>query len=233
MKTMTMKLGSVRLAGAFLMALALLPDAPAMAQERPLSGAEERARLERRGAGARIGVWSVGSVTEVPDARYGRTPLLEGYFQHGLDRHLALQNSVGIWRRSQEIVVPAIGGSRREHVNSYVVPMLTSLRFFPATGPEEDFEPYVEGGVGISLGVDDRETTTSDPLGVGAGDGVSIVLGFGMKAGAGAEWRFSPALGLAVGGRFQWIRFLEDLGGERVYRGFGLEAGLTYRFQFD
>jgi len=216
--------------GVFTLALA----APSVgAQERQLSDAEERARLERRGAGARIGFWSVGGLREVPDARYGKSALFEGYFQHGLDRHLALQNSVGFWRRSQEIVVSAIGGPRRESIDSYVIPMFTALRFFPATSPGEEFEPYVEGGVGVALGVDDRSTSASDPLGAGDGSGIAMGLGVGLKAGVGAEWRFSPALGLALGGRYQWLRFLGDLGGESLYRGFGAEVGLTYRFQFE
>jgi len=232
--SLTLKLSAIRTLIGALGALTLLLAAPSLgAQERQSSGAEERARLERGGAGARIGVWSVRSMTRVPDARYGRTALFEGYIQHGLDRQLALQNSVGFWRRSQEIVVPAIGGPRRESIDSYLVPMFAALRFFPATGPEEVFEPYVEGGVGVALGIEDRSTSASGPLGGGAGDGISMELGVGLKAGVGAEWHLSPALRLAFGGRYQWVRFREELGGERLYRGFGAEVGLTHRVPFD
>lgn len=224
---------SIRAAFVLLLLLAGGP-APALdAQQSARSEAEERARLQRRGAGVRVGVWDVRGLSEVADAEYSRTPLFEGYFQHGLDRHLALQNSVGFWRRSQEIEVAQIGGSRRESVQSYVIPQFTSLRFFPVTGPDQALEPFVEGGAGISLGIDDRSTTSGGPLGLGSGDGIAVVVGFGFKLGLGTEWRFSRALGLAAGGRYQWIRFLDDLGGERTYRGFGAEMGLTYRFQYD
>lgn len=203
------------------------------AQQVEPSDAESRARLERRGAGIRVGLWDVRGLREVTDATYSETPLFEGYFQHGLDRHLALQNSIGVWRRSQEIEESGLGGTSRESVQSYIVPMFTALRFFPVTGPEQPFEPFVEGGAGISLGIDDREATSGGLLGIGGGDGIAMVIGFGFKLGLGAEWRFSRALGLTAGGRYQWVRFLDDVGGERTYRGFGAEVGLAYRFQYD
>jgi hypothetical protein len=215
------------------MAVAFLAiGAPLGAQEE--SDAEARARLQRRGAGLRADVWSVRGLQEVAGAETGSMPLFEGYFERGLDRHLALQTSVGLWRRTQEIESGGgLGGSTTERVASWVVPMFTALRFFPVTGPEASLEPYVEGGVGFALGLDDRQTEAGGPLGVGSGEGITTVAGFGFKGGLGFEWRFSRALGLAVGGRYQWIRFLEDVGGDRIFRGFGAGAGLTYRFQFE
>jgi hypothetical protein len=203
---------------------------PIAAQE---SQTEEQARLARRGAGIRVGVWDVRGLAEVANAEYSETPLFEGYLQHGLDRHLAMQNSIGFWRRSQEIEgTGGIGGTPGESVKSYVVPQFTSIRFFPISGPEQPFEPFVEGGAGISLGIDDRSTTSGGLLG-GGGSGIAIVVGFGFKLGLGVEWRFTEALGLSGGGRYQWKRFLEDLGGERTYRGFAADVGITYRFQYD
>ena len=162
-------------------------------------------------------------------------PLFEGYFERGLDRHLALQTSVGLWRRTQEIESSGGigGGTTTERVASWIVPMFTALRFFPLTGPDATLEPFAEGGVGFALGLDDRQTEAGGPLGLGSGEGIATVLGFGFKGGLGVEWRFSRALGLSVGGRYQWIRFVEDVGGDRIFRGFGAAAGLTYRFQFD
>jgi hypothetical protein len=203
------------------------------AQQDQQSDAESLARLARRGAGVRVGLWDVRGLNEVSGASYAETPLFEGYFQNGLDRHLALQNSVGVWRRSQEIVQSGPLGSTAESVKSYVVPMFTALRFFPLTGPDQPFEPFIEAGAGISLGIDDRQTTSGGPLGLGSGNGIAMILGFGFKLGVGAEWRFSRPLGVAVGGRYQWVRFFDAVGGEKYYRGFGGEAGLTYRFQYD
>ena len=215
-------------------AIVWLAFAPSLAaQQVEQSDAESRARLERRGAGVRVGVWDTRGLTEVPDASYSETPLFEGYFQHGLDRHLAIQNSIGVWRRSQDIEESGLGGTSTESVQSYVVPMFTALRFFPVTGPEQSFEPFVEGGAGISLGIDDRQATSGGLLGVGGGEGIAMILGFGFKLGIGAEWRFSRPLALTAGGRYQWVRFFDDLGGERIYRGFGAEVGLAYRFQYD
>jgi hypothetical protein len=198
------------------------------------SQTEEQARLARRGAGIRVGLWDVRGLAEVTSAEYSETPLFEGYLQHGLDRHLAMQNSIGFWRRTQEIESSGgLGGTTQESVKSYVVPQFTSIRFFPVSGPDQMLEPYLEGGAGISLGIDDRSTSSGGLLGVGGGSGVVIVIGFGFKLGVGAEWRFSDALGLSGGGRYQWMRFLEDLGGARTYRGFAGEVGITYRFQYD
>ncbi|HUF27229.1 MAG TPA: hypothetical protein VMM18_09655 [Gemmatimonadaceae bacterium] len=220
---------------AFAIILALAAEPVAAQQEPGESEAEARARMQRRGAGMHVGFWSVRGLREVSGAEYSATPLFEGYFQRGLDRHLAMQSSVSIWRRSQELESEGgiIGSGTRETVDSWVVPMFTALRFFPFTTPAQRLEPYVEGGVGLALGIDDRETTAGGGLGFGAQSGISTVVGFGLKGGLGFEWRFSRPLGLAAGGRYQWVRFTEDLGGERIYRGFGAELGLTYRFQFD
>ena len=206
--------------------------APSDAQEAPENPLESQARMARRGAGLRAGFWSVRGLREVTDAENSEWPFLEGYFQHGLDRHLALQSSVGLWRRTQELETDGgIGGPTTDRVTTWVVPMFSALRFFPLTGPDQAFEPFVEGGVGFALGIEDRETGDGSLLGAG-GSGIGTVVGFGFKGGLGTEWRFSPALGLAVGGRYQWIRFLEELGNDEIFRGFAAEAGLTYRFQF-
>lgn len=198
--------------------------------------AERRAKEMRRGAGVRVGVWDVRGLGEVSGARVSESPLFEGYFQKGLDLHLALENTVGVYRREQRITRSGGlgGGTVEEKVAAYVVPQFTSVKLYPFTRPEQQFEPYISGGAGLTIGIDDRENSGSGSLLGGGGEsGTGFVAGFGLKGGLGIELRFSEAFGAAVGGRYQWVRFFGELAGERTYRGLGADVGLTYRFQYD
>lgn len=197
---------------------------------------EQQVKAMRRGAGLRVGVWDVRGLAEVSGARVSESPLLEGYFQKGLDLHLALENTVGVYRREQRITRDGGigGGTVEEKVAAYVIPQFTSLKLYPFTRPAERFEPYISGGAGVTIGVDDRENSGSGGLLGGGGDaGTSFVAGFGLKGGLGIELRFGEAFGIAAGGRYQWVRFFGELAGERTYRGLGADIGLTYRFQYD
>jgi hypothetical protein len=197
--------------------------------------AERRAKEMRRGAGVRVGVWDVRGLGEVSGARVSESPLFEGYFQKGLDLHLALENTVAVYRREQRITRPGGigGGTVEEKVAAYVVPQFTSVKLYPFTRPEQRFEPYISGGAGLTIGIDDRENSESGGLLGGGGDsGTGFVAGFGLKGGVGMELRFSEAFGAAAGGRYQWVRFFGELAGERTYRGLGADVGLTYRFQY-
>jgi hypothetical protein len=197
--------------------------------------AEQRVKAMRRGAGLRVGVWDVRGLSEVSGARVSETPLFEGYFQKGLDLHLALENTVGVYRREQRVTRSGGlgGGTVEEKVAAYVIPQFTSLKLYPFTRPEQRFEPYLSGGAGLTIGVDDRENSESGLLGGGGESGIGFVAGFGLKGGLGVELRFSEAFGVAAGGRYQWVRFFGELAGERTYRGLGADVGLTYRFQYD
>jgi len=208
--------------------------AGARGQEDSASDPEKQARRERQGAGLRGGIWDVRDLTEVSGAKYSTSPAFEGYFQKGLDLHLAIESTAGVWRRRQTMEQDGGlgGGTVREEVNSYVVPLFTALKLYPFTRPDDAFEPFVSAGVGLALGIDDRTTTSSDLLGLGAGSGTAMLTGFGFRGGAGVEWRFSQAFGLSASGRYQWIRFGGELGGERTFKGPAFEAGLTYRFQY-
>ena len=199
------------------------------------TAAERRVKAMRRGAGLRIGVWDVRGLTEVSGARVNESPLLEGYFQKGLDLHLALENTVSVYRREQSITRPSgLGGTVEEKLAAYVIPQFTSLKVYPFSRPEQRFEPYILGGAGLTIGIDDRENSESGGLLGGGGDsGTGFVAGFGLKGGLGIELRFSEAFGIGAGGRYQWVRFFGELAGERTYRGFGADVGLTYRFQYD
>lgn len=196
---------------------------------------EQRVKQMRRGAGLRVGTWDVRGITQVNGARVSETPLFEGYFQRGLDLHLALENSVSVYRREQRLTRSGGigGGTIEEKLSAYIIPQFTSLKLYPFTTPAQRFEPYLSGGAGLTIGVDDRENSGSGALLGGGGEsGTGFVAGFGLKGGLGAELRFSDAFGAGVGGRYQWVRFFGELAGERTYRGFGADVGLTYRFQY-
>jgi hypothetical protein len=198
--------------------------------------AERRVKEMRRGAGLRVGVWDVRGLGEVSGARVSESPLFEGYFQKGLDLHLALENTVSVYRREQRLTRSGGigGGTVEEKVAAYVVPQFTSLKIYPFTRPEQRFEPYISGGAGLTIGIDDRENCGSGGLLGGGGEpGTGVVAGFGLKGGLGIELRFSDAFGAAAGGRYQWVRFFGELAGERTYRGLGADVGLIYRFQYE
>jgi hypothetical protein len=195
---------------------------------------EKRARLARRGGGVRVGTWDVRGLTATSGAAVSKTPALEGYVRRGLDLHLAIEHSVGVWRRTQSVTQTSpgpLGGTTQSTstLETYVIPQFTSISFFPVTRPEQRFEPFLKAGAGFALGVEDRTGTGG---GLFTGGGASLVPGYGLAGGAGVELRLSGALGLTGAGRYQWIRFFQELSGERTYEGFGAEVGVTYRFQF-
>jgi hypothetical protein len=203
---------------------------PASARQEP--DPEREARLARSGAGLRAGAWFVTELREVVGATTSTWPYAEGYFQRGIDRHLVVESTLGVWRRRESHPgSPGIGGAPPQTVTAYVVPLLTALKFYPATGPDASFGPYAKAGAGFALGIEDRQGGAGGLLG-GRGGGTSIETGFGVGGELGADFRLSPAFGLTVGGRYQWLRFGSDVGGNATFGGFGLVGGLTYRFRY-
>src|SRR5688500_16774246 len=98
--------------------LALLAVVPLGAQETE-SAPEREARLARTGGALRVGAWSVEDLAEIPDASYSETPVVEGVYAKGLDRHLVLESSIGFWRRSQSITQDdGLGGTTTDRVQS-------------------------------------------------------------------------------------------------------------------
>jgi hypothetical protein len=209
-----------------------IPVRPLAAQDaqKPTT-AEEKAKLARRGAGALLGSWALVDNPATGSASTSDSPLAIGYFRSGLDQHLAMETTVGIWKR--DITVPAsggLGGSSGGKTSAILLPQLTSLRLYPFTTPADELEPYVTGGVGFTLGFQ-SQSGSGGVLG-GGGGGSGLMVGVGGSGGAGVEWRFSNAFGLTAGAHYTYIQFFDDLAGERMYRGTGLTAGLTYRFQY-
>jgi len=220
------------LSSAILLVLVAAPLAAQAADTDP----ERAAELQRRVAGVQAGVWLPRDLPEVSGAVYGTTPFFTGFTRRGLDRHLAWENTVSFWRRTQERELPGgiTGSGGTESVSTYVLPLLTSLTFYPASGPGAAFEPFLRAGIGVTLGVDDRQGTSGGGLlGAGAREGVIMYTGIGARGGVGADIWLGRALGLTAAAQYQWTRFLEgEPGGTATYQGPVLEAGLLYRFQF-
>lgn len=203
------------------------------AQEKPkLSTAEEKAQTARRGAGLFVGTWSLvddpaSGSTKTEDAPF----FVEGYFRKGLDKHLALETTLGVWRRV--ITDPGTGGpfgTAGGKTTVLLFPQMTSIKLFPFTAPENKFEPYISGGAGFTIGL--VSESGSGGL-VGGGSGVTgLTAGVGGRLAAGVEWRLGDAFGLTAGGHYTYIQFFDKIGGEEMYRGTGITAGLTYRFQY-
>lgn len=191
---------------------------PGHARQEDPTDPERQAQLQRRGAGFRIGAWRVSELPE-REGTLSRTPYVEGYFQRGLDLHLALESTVGVWRQRR-----VVNGGQAD---AYVVPLYTALKFYP-TRPDRAFEPFLGAGIGLALGVEDMQ---SDGL-LGPTSGTSLATGFGFKGGGGLEWRFSSAFGLAMGAAYHWVRYGDRLDGADTFRGMVVNGGLVYRFQF-
>lgn len=200
------------------------------AQDTTRSSLEQKASMARRGAGASVGLWSLVDDPAAAGAKSSDSPIAEGYFRKGIDKHLALETTAGVWRRVVETPPSGgLGGSSGGRTTAILIPQFTSLKLYPFTEPEDAFEPFVSGGVGFTLGYQ-SESGSGGVLGGGGANGLTV--GVGANAAAGVEWRFSTAFGLAVGAHYTYVQFFDALAGEKLYRGTGAKAGLTYRFQY-
>lgn len=213
--------------------LAALPASDVRAQTETEAAAEQRARLERRGAGISAGFWHARGLTESPGVDYGESLAFEAFFAKGLDLHLALENTLGLWVRTQTATSDGgLGGSSTETIRSYIIPQFTSIKFYPVSRPADRFQPFAALGAGFAIAIDDRETESSGGvLGGIAGDGTAFIPGFGIRAQTGTELR-GRALGVSLLAKYQWIRFFQEVGGERTFQGPGVELGFVYRFQY-
>jgi hypothetical protein len=218
----------LRTATVLLVTLMLIP-ATSTAQESDL---ERDARLARSGAGLRVGAWQVSDLREAENATTSTWPYIEGYFQRGMDMHLVIESSIGLYRRQEEFagtdgLVPRPAST----TTSYILPLLTSLRFYPFTRPGAPLEPHALAGIGLSLAIEDQEGGTGGLLGQRS-PGTAMVTGFGAKGGAGLDLRLSDAFGASALATYQWLRFADPVGGIDTYSGPVFTAGLTYRFRF-
>ncbi len=218
-------------AGAFLVVVLGLAPARLRAQVHADTADKfvQKVKREREGAGLRVGTWMVSNLATPSGASSSTLPAFEGYWQKGLDRHLVIETSAGLWHRQES----SGSGSSAESVGSFLVPLFTSLKLFPFTGPEARLEPLVSAGAGFVLGLEKDNTTSGGLLGGGgASSALNLVAGVGVKGDAGVEWHFSQAFGLTALAGYQYIVFTQDVGGQSSYQGPMLYVGLTYRFQY-
>ena len=80
---------------------------------------ENAVKRQRQGAGLRAGTWQTTGLSVVSGASYSTLPALEGYWQKGLDQHVAIETSGGFWGRTQR--------DSNGRVSSFAIPMLTSI----------------------------------------------------------------------------------------------------------
>jgi hypothetical protein len=209
----------------------LLIASGASAQDKqPESKQEETARLARKSAGVTIGTWGLLDSPASGTTTADDSPIGIGYFRKGIDKHLAIETTVGVWRR---IVTAAasggLGGTAGGKTTALLLPQFTSLKLFPFTGPDAALEPFMSAGIGFTLGF---QSSSGGGGVLGGGGGSGMIAGVGANTGAGVEWRFSPAFGLSGGGHYTYIQFFDALAGEKLYRGTGATLGITYRFQY-
>jgi outer membrane protein W len=175
----------------------------------------------RRGVGLRAGSWNVDiAESQNPEA----TPNVELYLQRSLDSRLVVENSIAIWRvRTTEPV--SLPPSSDVEINSYIVPLLISLKFYPIDQTSRA-APFVMGSAGLAFGIEDEGENA-----IGGG-GSSVTTGFGVRWAAGVEFRVIGSFGVSGSARYQWLHFGEPVGSTDTYYGVGVEGGVTYRFQF-
>jgi len=187
----------------------------------------------RGGGGLRVGTWQVVGLDEPGAPSSTQSVAAEGWFQKGFDVHIALESTLGFWQRTQTLTeAGSVAGTGTERkIQTYLVPTMTTLKLYPATSPSSPLEPYLAAGVGVVLGIDNEDVSTTDPI-VAPGTTNTFHTGLGIQTGAGIEWNSPSPFGLTVGGRYQWASFGEDVGGKALYRGPAYFGGVTYRFQY-
>lgn len=181
----------------------------------------------RNGGGLKISSWQ-------PDEPAGQSHqgslAFQGYFEKGLDLHLAWENTLGYWnRKSTWTESPPLGADITHEVQTHLVPTLTALRLYPFTTPADRVEPYLSAGAGVVLGFQQEKLSGGV---VSSGPAASMHTGLGVRAGAGVDLHASSAFGLSFGGHFGSASFGEDMPGQKLFQGWGADLGLTYRFQY-
>lgn len=214
-------------------AVILAVTSPLVAQDKdkPRSAAEEKANLARKGAGIIFATWGLLDDPATGSSTSDDSPVLEGYFRKGLDKHLAIETTVGVWRRV--ITDPGTGGpfgTAGGKTTVLLFPQITSIKLFPFTTPESKMEPFISGGAGFTIGL--VSESGSGGLVGGSGGVTGLTAGVGGRLTGGVEWKLGDSFGLAAGGHYTYIHFFDSLAGEQMYRGTGITVGLTYRFQY-
>jgi len=205
--------------------LALVACASIARAAEPTDDIAAESQRARNGAGLQISSWQ-------PDKPAGfqsdQTIAFHGYLQKGLDQHLAWENTLGYWRRTTSWTETQLLGTTTHQLQTHLVPALTALRLYPVTMASNRVEPYVSAGAGPVLGF--QQETSSGSL--APADANTMHAGLGTRVGVGVDVQTSEAFGLTVGWHFASASFGQDMAGERLYTGWGADAGLVYRFQY-
>ncbi len=188
----------------------------------PAAAGTQRAR---NGGGIQISTWQ----PEKEDGVENKAMVaFQGWFEKGLDVHLAWQNTLGYWRRTTTWSQTDLTGTTTYERQTHLVPTITELRLYPFTTPDDRVEPYLFGGAGVVLGFEQEKSSAL----AAANPGFGMHTGLGLRAGAGVDLRASEMFGVTVGSHFESASFGQEKSGERLYKGFGFDVGLTYRFQY-
>jgi opacity protein-like surface antigen len=207
-------------------ALALLAVAGAARAADPADDVTASTQRARNGGGLRIGSWR-------PDEPAGMSHTgavaFQGWFEKGLDLHLAWENTLGYWRRTSTWSETDLTGTTTHEIQTHLVPTLTSLRLYPLTTPSNRVEPFMSAGVGVVLGFQQEKVSGNVAT---SGSAATMHTGLGVQTGLGVDVRANDAFGLTLGGHFGSASFGEDMPGQRLFQAWGADAGLTYRFQY-
>ena len=221
---MTTRSSSTTWALPFALVLALLAAAPAVAQ--PAGESTAGTERLRNGAGLQVSSWQ-------PDkpAGFDNTGSIafQGYLLKGLDLHLAWDNTLGFWQRTTKWseTQPLVGTTNHE-LDTYIVPTITALRFYPLTTPDKLVEPFVSAGLGPVIGIQQQKNSGA----LAPPNTTTMTAGLGVRAGVGVDIRSNGPFGVTAGTHFESASFGEDMVGERLYQAWGADLGLTYRFQY-
>jgi hypothetical protein len=205
-----------------LLALAIMTathPARAIAQQAPRSAADEQLQQARNSSGIMVGEWHVPAPTTT-GATYKSSLLFTAVTQRGLNTHVALESSAGLWRRVG--TTPQAAG-KPVITKSYLIPLLDCLKLYPFTRASNRIEPYLVGGLGFALGIQQHSTNA-----IGGG-GTDVVTGFAVKIGAGVEYHMTRRLGLLADGRYLWLNLSDRISDQSALTGGGVEAGMTYK----
>ena len=97
---------------------------------------EALTRRARNSGGLQGGAWQVADLSAAPGGTDSHTASIEGWFQKGLDLHLAIETTLGFWQRTQTVTQSGtLGTQSQTEMQSYFVPTLTTLKLYPATLP--------------------------------------------------------------------------------------------------
>lgn len=198
-----------------------------VARAAPADSVEAHAQRARNGGGLAIGSWNPDQLAGV---RSEDLPGFQAWFEKGIDLHLSWLNSVGYWRRrSTWTTANLLTGTTRHERQTHLVPTLTSLCLYPFTKPTDRWEPFVNAGAGPVLAIQQEKSSS----GTGStGQPTAMHAGLGIRAGVGVEVRMNPEFGLRAGAHFESASYDDSLEGQRLFKGWGGDLGLTYRFQY-